>query len=191
MPKVPIRAGSNSDTIFIGVDPGVSGGLAFTSSLSQQVVLAQKMPATEKDIWTMIDSFPTLPRIRAVIELVHSSPQMGVKSAFTFGQNFGALCMALTAASIPFEAIRPSVWIQALKIPKRKSHTKTKEVQIKKGKDKGKWKVVKCGGETDTQWKNRLKKKAQQLFPKVQVTLATADAILIAEYCRRKEKGLL
>ncbi len=30
-----------------------------------------------------------------------------------------------------------------------------------------------------------------QLFPKVEVTLATADALLIAEYCRRKQTGTL
>lgn len=33
------------------------------------------------------------------------------------------------------------------------------------------------------------KAKAQQLFPKTKVTLANADAILIAEYCRRCTHG--
>jgi Holliday junction resolvasome RuvABC endonuclease subunit len=39
---------------------------------------------------------------------------MGVKSAFTFGNGFGHLEMALTAAGIPFERVRPQVWQKAL-----------------------------------------------------------------------------
>ena len=37
-----------------------------------------------------------------------------------------------------------------------------------------------------TEWKNKLKAKAQQLFPvwSKRITLATADALLIAEYGR-------
>ena len=38
------------------------------------------------------------------------------------------------------------------------------------------------------EWKNILKKKAQQLFPYAKVTLATSDALLICEYGRIKEK---
>lgn len=39
--------------------------------------------------------------------------------------------------------------------------------------------------------KNKTKAKAQQLFPGVKVTHAIADALLIAEYCRRLRLGLL
>jgi Holliday junction resolvasome RuvABC endonuclease subunit len=51
---------------------------------------------------------------KAYLEQVHSSPQMGVKSAFTFGNGFGHLEMALTAAGIPFERVRPQVWQKAM-----------------------------------------------------------------------------
>lgn len=37
--------------------------------------------------------------------------------------------------------------------------------------------------------KNVSKAKAQQLFPQLKITHATADALLIAEYLRRKELG--
>jgi hypothetical protein len=39
--------------------------------------------------------------------------------------------------------------------------------------------------------KNVSKRKAQELFPSIQITHAIADALLIAEYCRRKEQGKL
>jgi hypothetical protein len=93
---------------------------------------------------------------KAYIELVHSSPQMGVKSAFTFGNGFGHLEMALTAAGIPFERVRPQVWQKALG----------------------------CLTKGD---KNVSKRRAQELFPQLKVTHATADALLIAEYGRRQK----
>lgn len=39
--------------------------------------------------------------------------------------------------------------------------------------------------------KNVTKAKAQQLFPQIKLTHHTADALLIAEYCRRKQTGVL
>jgi hypothetical protein len=42
---------------------------------------------------------------------------------------------------------------------------------------------------TKTQWKNKLKNKAQQLYPQIKVTLATADALLIYEAARRNLLG--
>ena len=75
--------------------------------------------------------------------------------------------MALIAAGIPFEEVIPRTWQKGVGITPR-------------GK-----------GETKTRFKNRLKAKASQLFPKVNVTLATADALLIAEFCRRKRTGTL
>ncbi len=38
--------------------------------------------------------------------------------------------------------------------------------------------------------KNVTKRRAQQLFPSTQITHATADALLLAEYARRVENGL-
>jgi hypothetical protein len=39
---------------------------------------------------------------------------MGVKSAFTFGEGYGRLQMALTALGIPYERIRPAMWQKAM-----------------------------------------------------------------------------
>lgn len=38
--------------------------------------------------------------------------------------------------------------------------------------------------------KNVTKRRAQELFPKIVITHAVADALLIAEYCRRKHEGV-
>jgi hypothetical protein len=105
----------------IGVDPGANGAIAWITDGKPCV---EKMPDTLQDLWELIDSIryqefatPRIPSehgLKAYIESVYSSPQMGVKSVFTFGQGFGRLEMALTAAGIPFERVTPKKWQGAL-----------------------------------------------------------------------------
>ena len=102
----------------IGIDPGKSGAIAWTHEDGPRV---EKMPDTVLGVWDLfchiVDDSAIIYRhgeFKAYIEQVHSSPQMGVTSAFTFGNGFGHLEMALTAAGIPFERIRPQVWQKAL-----------------------------------------------------------------------------
>ena len=138
----------------IGIDAGKNGGIAWITDGKPCV---EKMPDTLQDLWELIqdiysDTFiRNISTIKAYLEQVHSSPQMGVVSSFTFGNGFGHLEMALTAAGIPFERVRPQVWQKAMG----------------------------CMTKGD---KNVSKRKAQELFPSMKVTHATADALLIASY---------
>lgn len=161
---------SSSIQVYIGVDPGQVGGIAsICVGTRLQIVEAVPMPATELDVWMVLENvdWKDAQGCKAIIEKVHSFPGQGVSSTFKFGVGYGGLRMALTASRIPFEAISPNRWQRGLGIrPKKKS-------------------------ETTARWKNHLRGIAQQLFPKVDVTLKTADALLIAEYCRRKDRGLL
>jgi crossover junction endodeoxyribonuclease RuvC len=91
----------------IGIDPGKSGGIAWITDGKPCV---EKMPETLQDLWELIFDIQFGRDTKAFIESVSSSPQMGVKSAFTFGNGFGHLEMALTGAGIPFERVRPQVW---------------------------------------------------------------------------------
>jgi Holliday junction resolvasome RuvABC endonuclease subunit len=138
--------------IYIGIDPGVGGGLAAIDSTSA-VHSAIAMPETERDVLDWISRWNATPAL-AVLERVRSSPQMGVVSAFTFGRGYGALRMALTAARIPFDEVLPRTWQTLL-------------FCLTKGD------------------KNVTKLRAQALFPSQQITHATADALLLAAYCRR------
>ena len=104
--------------ITIGVDPGANGGIAW---ITDGKACVEKMPDTLQDLWELIRDITNHPRssldgrkYKAYIEAVSSSPQMGVVSAFSFGRGYGNLEMALTAAGIPFERVRPQVWQKAL-----------------------------------------------------------------------------
>ena len=79
------------------------------------------MPATEADVFAVLVRLGQMSLgrdgncdIRAVLERVSSSPQMGVVSAFTFGRGVGVLRMGLTCAEIPFDEVVPRVWQQAM-----------------------------------------------------------------------------
>lgn len=94
---------------FIGIDPGNNGAIAWIGSNGR--ACCEKMPDAIKDLWDLIrDIKATDSDFSARLEQVHSSPQMGVKSAFTFGNGFGHLEMALTAAEIPCIRTRPQEW---------------------------------------------------------------------------------
>lgn len=152
--------------LFIGIDPGSSGGIATINTLTKTAA-AIAMPETERDVWLLFDGIRAAHAgaCFAYIERVHSSPQMGVVSAFKFGRNVGVVYMALVCAGIPFEDITPQSWQKAM------GCTQPKRVEFGK-KDK-----------------NITKRRAQALFPEMTITHAKADALLIAEFCRRQHGG--
>ena len=143
--------------ITIGIDPGVNGAIAWIQDGKPCV---EKMPETLADLWDLIESIKFGNECRAYLESVHSSPQQGVKSAFTFGQGYGRLEMALTAVGIPFERVSPQKWQKAMgcltKGDKNVSKRKAQEL-------------------------------FPQLNQGHRITHATADALLIAEYGRRAQ----
>ena len=105
--------------ITIGVDPGANGGIAWIDYNGKACV--EKMPDSLQDLWELICDITSYPKssidgrsYKAYIEQVSSSPQMGVVSAFSFGRGYGNLEMALTAAGISFERVRPQVWQKAI-----------------------------------------------------------------------------
>lgn len=144
---------------YIGLDPGKSGSIC---AITPTGPIAHKMPDTDKDLLDLLKSvmFSDDGKAVAVLEEVSSSPQMGVVSAFTFGRGYGKLEMALMAAEIPTDKVRPQVWQKAMRCL--------------------------SGGN-----KGITKARAQALFPTMRLTHATADGMLLAEYCKRKHTGTL
>lgn len=163
---------------YLGIDPGVGGGIAVVRGSES---IAVKMPQTERDVWEcLLNDFGGEARPSfAVIEQQTPRPtgffdrasgkwrQSILKSTCLLYGNYMLLRGMLVAAGIPFEDCPAKRWQKALNVP-----------------DKAK-------GEVPSHWKGRLKARAQQLHPTQRVTLATADALLIATYCQRKQEGRL
>lgn len=155
------------DKIYIGIDPGSSsGGMCIIGVPDDKDLITyyrtiEFKKETEKDIFDTLH-FHRMPKnnfVKAIIEKVHSMPGQGVSSSFKFGQNYGFLKGILTALSIPYEEVTPQRWMKYYGMKKNKEESKT-------------------------EWKRRLRQRAEQLFPNVKITANTADAILIANYCK-------
>lgn len=157
--------------VYIGVDPGATGAIAI---IDKGRVETHNTPKTEQDILNLFLALAdTYPERSCVLEQVQGfiggEREANGSAMFNFGWNYGSIRMALLVSNIAFDLITPQVWQKALKIPSR--NTKKKE--------------------TRNQFKNRLKATAQRLFPSKPATLTNADAMLIAEYCRRYNQGIL
>lgn len=164
---------SSSLTLYLGIDPGVQGGLAVLSSNQEAPPIMETFGnVTEQQIWDMLQSRGLRPRggVFAVIEKVGgyvrgSGGNVG-HAMFRFGQSYGFLKGCLTAAAIPYDEVHSSTWQRAVGVNPKK-------------------------GEGRPQRKRRLRQRAEQLFPGTRITNATADAMLLAYYCRQRhgERG--
>lgn len=150
-----------TDTHYIGIDPGAHGGIAVVNS-EGRVIDIIKMPETPKDILDYLQSLTGADiTLQCVLEDVgHGLPGQSSSATAKFARHNGHLDMALLALGIPTTTATPQKWMKTYQLGKSSNHSKV-------------------------EWKNMLKAKAQQLFPNEKLTLATCDALLIAEYCRR------
>jgi crossover junction endodeoxyribonuclease RuvC len=146
----------------IGIDPGLSGGIACLE-VGDSGVVAQglKMPGTERDVFDLLHD-ASVPEVFAYIEQVNAFPGQGRSSVFKFGQNYGLLRGCLIALHIPFSTVAAGKWQREMQCLSKKGMTKT-------------------------QHKNQLKARAQELYPEIKITLANADALLIATYGLRRD----
>ena len=148
------------DKLYIGIDPGKSGGIAM---IYQDLLYVAKCPDTVHDMvdemYKPIELIDGETKSFCAIELVHSMPGQGVRSMFTFGQNYGNWLGILATLQIPYTIVSPSKWMKSYgSMPKDKKARK-----------------------------NHLKQLAQQAWPKHKITLATADAVLLAQYARHQD----
>lgn len=177
MPRVGQK---NQHTQFIGIDPGKRGGIAtivWAGGPEPLDVFTRAMPKTFEELWDYYNDRIVRSRTATymMIERVHVFPRQGIKGAFTFGLGYGGILMSAAVldrmGKASYASVNPEVWMKALRIkPKRK---KTKQ-----------W-----DGETKDEYKNRLLRKAERVFPGLDITLDVADALLIAEYGRRMWLG--
>lgn len=99
---------------YLGLDAGsVSGSI---SAITPTGLISVNMPETDKDLLDLLKSlvFSDDGKAYAILEAVSAFPGQGVTSCFHFGENYGKLQMALLAAEVPFERVRPVQWQKSL-----------------------------------------------------------------------------
>jgi crossover junction endodeoxyribonuclease RuvC len=180
---------------FIGIDPGKTGGVAIISPsgiklIDCPVIEIKTKVKSKKPNLTLFDQLADKGTVKSktkittksnpalmaselaqlvtsnsiiAIESVHSMPGQGVRSTFDFGMNFGIWLGVIAALNIPMELVPPQEW---------KKHYGLI------GKDKDASRII-----------------AVQLFPQMAMELklkkynGRAEALLLAEYLRRKAGG--
>lgn len=168
--------GSKEGCLYVGIDPGKNGGVAALNDKGV-LVCAGGMPDTPAKLLEMMNDIKVLAAkheansLRICIEKVGGfTGRVGAGGGFVargshmfeFGRATGWAEMAAAAVgAIEVTTVMPAVWQNGVGVQPR---------------------VRGDGGESDGEWKNRLKDRAAQLFPRADITLKKADALLIAHY---------
>ena len=96
-----------NDDLFLGVDPGKSGSMVAVSAKGEFHSISL---AIDIDRQAGMLSAIAHRIVNATLEKVHSSPQIGVVSAFSFGQSFGRCEALLSAFELTFNYVSPQRW---------------------------------------------------------------------------------
>ena len=143
----------------LGVDPGLSGALAFYDPKLNEL-LVWDMPTHEIkvsgkkkrviDIYALaniVDNLAAETRIAAVEE-VGAMPRQGVTSCFSFGFAAGCAQMAIAANGIALKTVRPAVWKRDMRITADKDNAR-REASRLLPKHAGLWTLVKHDGRAE------------------------------------------
>lgn len=112
-------------TVVLGIDPGKHGALALLDSYGE-ILWVEDMPlvGNQVDARELADLvFDAVSgtgegngECIAVIEDVHSSPQMGVVGAFSFGKSLGIVLGVCAAEAVRIEMVSPHRWKAAMRL---------------------------------------------------------------------------
>ena len=166
----------NTLRLFIGVDPGLSGGVALINERSCLVsvqdtptMMVKKSNGGNKNTYVVSQMVALLEAMKAsgdiacaAIEYQASRPGQGAPATFSQGYGYGLWIGVLSSQRIPYEIVMPQAWKKAMGIPPKSDKSAS---------------II----------------KALQLFPHAPLTTqrgreldGRAEAIMIAEFLRRK-----
>lgn len=147
-------------TAYIGIDPGRTGGIA---SILEGHAAMVRMPQTRNAIMSTLKALCSSETF-VTIEIQHVIGIEGRKTAFTIGYQYGFLLGVLETLGARFQEVKAVDWqkemFRGLPHPTCRKERKALSMQV-----------------------------AEQLFRQGKITDGEADALLIAEYGRRKWIG--
>lgn len=147
---------SKSNKPIVAVDPGVSGGFAVNTP---DGIILLSMPESLPDICATINQLKTANAELWIEELpLFVSPMTKSSSMAVLHRNLGRIEAAGYAYGYSVHRATPKAWQAALGLGGKSS----------------------CANYNE--WKRKLKAKAQELYPHLDVTLKNADALLILHY---------
>lgn len=109
-------------TCILGIDPGISGAIAFFYTEAPTRVIVEDVPvvAGEINARLLADRIKNFSPDVAMIERVGAMPGQGVTSMFNFGVSFGQLKGVISTLEIPLHYVTPSKWKRHFNLPSEK-----------------------------------------------------------------------
>lgn len=116
-------------TIHVGIDPGLSGAIAFLDAAGEPVgigiadtpvLTVSRSTGGKRSIMDLpgcrelLLSVAPASSLRVVLEQVGPMPGQGVTSMFRFGEGYGAWQGLLAALQIPHQLVHPQRWQRAM-----------------------------------------------------------------------------
>jgi len=125
----------------IGIDPGLSGGIAVLEnnrvlSIFDMPVMSDgkknKRQLNSAQLVTLIkENIKSSEDVAVIVEQVNAMPGQGVTSMFNFGQTFGAIKGVCAALGLPIFFVRPSKWKKHFElINSSKDSSRTKAIEM-------------------------------------------------------------
>jgi hypothetical protein len=116
---------SNTHSVYLGIDPGLSGALAFYDPITGDLEVFDvpvHVVMIAKAVKRRIDmhGLSAIVKARAgsvkttVVEDVGAMPGQGVTSCFSFGFVAGAIQATIASHQIPLSLVRPAIWKKAM-----------------------------------------------------------------------------
>ena len=125
----------------IGIDPGLSGGIAVLENNKVLNIFDMPVMSEGKKNKRQLNSAQLVSLIReninsneditVVVEQVNAMPGQGVTSMFNFGQSFGAIKGICAALGLPIFFVRPAKWKKHFElINSSKDASRTKVIEM-------------------------------------------------------------
>jgi hypothetical protein len=140
--------------VIVAIDPGANGGLAGRNADGS--VWSCRMPATEGDLLALLrkkrNEGASVAHLENLVKFAGTNMPSSAMSVYA--SSWGFCKGVLMSLGFSVILVNPKEWQKKLSLGT-------------------------ASGLSKTEWKNKLKGEAQRVFPDQDVTLATADALLI------------
>jgi len=165
--------------VFLGIDPGCRGAIVILNR-NGEVRRTEKMPAQKIKHRTVYDHAAISDLAEglfwgvefALLEEQQAFPGQGVVSMFTTGYGYGIWRQVLSLYDVRHETVKPKDWQYEFGIIRRRGNTKAQALQ-----------------RAEALWPDVDLKAHRTKAGKLVGNDGLADALLIAEYARRKHLG--
>jgi len=152
--------------IFIGIDPGKSGGIAsIVCGAAGVSIMDDSIQGILQTIQQILRYQDSMDRVHVFLEKGQTMPQNGGVHSYNYGHHNGSIEGILVALKLPYTLIKPQTWM----------------------------KVMHVGTDSKLETKERSVQACRRIFPDLNLTPprcrkphdGMAEALLIAEYGRR------